>query len=160
MVTGTSRWFWSLIAVAGLLAIGTLHYPEWFTGISSEQRLAAAIPLVAPPSLRSEVTQNRIRAKTLVIEQLLRDEISLFEAARQFAQLNASPADLADTSWQKMPGRDEGEKLCRQVLIWAESELLAHYPESQRLHLQERLEQQLAQHLARFGTVRLNDLQP
>lgn len=160
MTTGTCRFLWSLIAVAALLALGTLHYPEWFTGVSAQQRLASALPLVIAPCLRSEVTQQRIRAKTQIIDQLLRDEISLFEAARQFRLHNAFPKEMADTSWQKLPGCDEGEKLCRQVLIWAESEMSTRYSDSQRFQTLERLEQQLAHHLTRYGGVRLDELQP
>jgi hypothetical protein len=111
------------------------------------------------PSDRSTITQRRIAAKTTVIDQLIRDEISLFHAAQQFASQNSYPLGMEDLSWKKLPGKDDGEKLCRQVMIWVESELSNRVSESQKQMTLQRLEQQLTQHLTRFGGVRLHELE-
>lgn len=160
MTTGTSRIMLALIAVAALLAVGTIYHPEWFTGLSARDRFAAQLPLMATPSQHSEVTQRRIQIKTVVIDQLLRGELGLFQAAQQFSIHNMHPQGMEDLSWKKLPGKDDGEKLCRQVLIWAESEMTSRYSHSQSQLEMERLEQELAQHIARHGSVQLETVEP
>jgi hypothetical protein len=67
--------------------------------------------LVHPPNLAARCLLHRITLKDQVIERLLREELSLLEAAAWFRLIEG---DRMGPTRQPR----EGERLCRQVLHW------------------------------------------
>jgi hypothetical protein len=99
-----------------------------------------------------------MEARKEVIRCLAAGDLTLFEAAARFRLLNNIPAELADRGWHLFEGRCEGEKVCRQVLLWAEAELKSVEARSRAGALLRNLEAELAAHIARNGRVVLPDL--
>lgn len=155
MRNGTSQIMMALIATACCLAIGMIQYPEWLTGLSEENRRASFATLVTQPAVECEITKRRIVAKSQIIDQLFHNEISLIQAAQMFAYQNSYPIGCEDHSWKRLPGQDDGEKLCRQVLNWLTSELINRCSPSERDMRIFRYEQELTNHIARHGGVQL-----
>jgi hypothetical protein len=106
------------------------------------------------------VVRQRLMAKDKVIKRLLAGEMSLVEAAAWFGFLNETPAKYPDLRWRSIPGSSDGEKLCRQVILWVngarDSQALSS-PLDNRLC---QLEEELAGHLARHGTIDLTGKAP
>jgi hypothetical protein len=131
-------------------------------GMSLTRRSAAAprrqAALAADLNRRSEILVARIKAKEQVARQLLAGEVNLFEAAAWFRDLNMSPPEHASPSHRTYPGRDEGEKLCRQVIRFARVELAAakqEQTEEAECRLEAEMEALLQAHRAKHGRVEL-----
>jgi hypothetical protein len=104
---------------------------------------------------RREAVLRSIAVKEGVVAQLIAGRLTLPQAAARFRDLKAeSPDDDAP------PGpacdRGEGERLCRQVMGWADSWLADHAPERAGA-VAARLEAELRRLRDRTGTVRLPD---
>lgn len=83
---------------------------------------------------------GRVRAKEEVVAQLVAGRLPLFEAAARFRELSDAAAE-------------SGERVCRTVIGWAHLALRDHPERAERLSND--LEQELQEHLKRFGGVRL-----
>jgi hypothetical protein len=156
MATVSTRIMTGLIAVAAFLAVAMAVRPDWLTG-QQPRRAAASIQTISHASERSEVVQRRIVAKSEVINRLIAEELALVEAANLFHYFNTRPTGMEDLSWKAMPGGDDGERLCRQVIIWAEASLHQKFVPSEVQARLEKLERELHQHLAAHGGVQLDD---
>jgi hypothetical protein len=149
-VTKGIRVFAVLILLAGGLAsVGTRH-----------PNVAARLGWQATPASRQEppneevlIVTQRFKAKRRVIEALLEGNLGLFEAAAWFHDLNSSPPAHPAEGWQRLPGRCDGEKLCRQVIGWARVHLQDVMPASQVMARLQEMEDELNAHIARHGKV-------
>jgi hypothetical protein len=122
--------------------------PDW----ESQRRARAQM------QRQTDVLLARVKAKEEVIQQLVAGQLTLFEAAAWFGHLNQNPPELASTSTRMFPGRSPEEKLCRQVIHWAEQHLRATTTDSHTQELICRLEDDLATHLAEHGRVVLPEV--
>jgi hypothetical protein len=77
----------------------------------------------------------------------------LLEAAVAFKHLNDTPSDYPNRGWTSLPGKSDGEKLCRQVILSLIGHLGDIAPASELEALQHCLLQELEEHLATHGTV-------
>jgi hypothetical protein len=147
----------ALIGLACLLATLMALRPGWLLGPRRAgcDRGRPAIEIVLPPDPRIAIMAWRRGAKEEVIERLLGGGLSLLGAAERFRRLNAHPPGVEDVSWTWTPGRDEGERHCRQVIAWAELELRDRYGGDEADARLARLEKELADHIAARGGVEL-----
>jgi hypothetical protein len=156
MATATTRIMTGLIAVAAFLAVAMAVRPDWLTGQQPRSAAAQPLQIVSQASERSEVVRRRIVAKSDVINRLIAEELTLIEAASLFHYVNARPAGMEDISWKALPGGDDGERLCRQVITWAQAALFTQLVPSEAEARIERLERELSQHVAAHGGVQLD----
>jgi hypothetical protein len=105
-----------LIVIAACVAV-LLGVRDW-----SGRRSGAANPMILPPGPDVEALTRRMRAKELVVEQVLEGEMSLSEAAARFEYLNEQPPHLR-VNLEFLPGKSKGEKLYRQVILWMKNHL-------------------------------------
>jgi hypothetical protein len=71
---------------------------------------------------RLRVARQRIDAKLAVVRRLLAGELTLREAAARFRDINAEPADCPAQDSHLWPSASPEERLCRQVIAWAQAE--------------------------------------
>jgi hypothetical protein len=105
-----------------------------------------------------KIVVARIGEKEKVTLALLAGDLDLFEAAAWFRELNLSPKNRPDQTWQRWPGRCDGEKLCRQVIAWAGARLETTLPPSLARARMREMEAVLKAHLAQHGNVILPSL--
>jgi hypothetical protein len=92
------------------------------------------------------IVQERSATREIIIRDLLAEQLTLLEAAAQFRGLEvASPASAR--SLQRIPARSEGERYCRQVLLWVRS-TTQDWPRSHAEPILSRLEAELQAHMA------------
>lgn len=154
MPTTASRLLTALVLIAGLMAVAVVFRPDW-VGAPRAAASPGASSLITGPDERLMALAKRMRSKAQVVWQLLDGDLSLFDAAAAFRFLNDYPTTLKDNSWHRLPGKSDGEKLCRQVISWAESHLLLKRGEAEVADLVSRWERELEEHIARNGTVDL-----
>jgi hypothetical protein len=107
---------------------------------------------------RGEVVKRRLEAKRKIIRLLLEGRFTLFQAAALFGYLNDAPEDCPDLYRLRWPGRSDGEKLCRQVIGWVESDK-ARTASTELDLLREQLDNELEEHMrANGGLVVLPDM--
>jgi hypothetical protein len=102
-----------------------------------------------------EALLRRIEAKEAVVAELVAGRLTLLQAAARFRALKGDPpgvAELFPPEW----GRSEGERLCREVMVWVNGWLAERAPE-RAAAVAARLEAELRQHRDPSGTVRLPD---
>lgn len=104
--------------------------------------------ILSPPPSETLTVARRIKAKTAVIEKLRAGELTLFEAAAWFRHLSGVPFAGSAVVWERMPGDTHNEKICRQVIRWAEIHLDYLAPKSEVAAVTSRLEEELLRHLA------------
>jgi hypothetical protein len=143
-----------IVASVVLALVATLH-PSWRGGRGSRSDPGSQIKLVIPPSDEVRVRLRRIENKTLIIQRLDVGELTLFEAAAAFHHLNTTPAEFQDQTWRRWPGADDGERLCRQVIYWADVRWRDSYTPAAAQDRLARLEQELQAHLTAHGGVQL-----
>ena len=107
---------------------------------------------------RTEIITKRINAKYQLVQQLIHGKRNLFEVAAWFRYFNETPADCQDDYRTFWPGNSDGEKLCRQVILWTRTELERTAPASRAEEMGRQLERQLEEHLKEHGTVHLPEL--
>lgn len=139
-----------LIGLGACVAAMAAFYP---TGPA--RRSGNAISLVMEPGEAALVVQQRMKAKTKVVERLVAGELTLVQAAAWFRQLNDTPWEHRCDYRRQWPGNSDGEKLCRQVIAWTRSDLQFRMPESQASALLCQLEGELEMILAERDTVEL-----
>jgi hypothetical protein len=115
--------------------------PELYRRQEAGQKQAAALEQTCQDLLQ------RNAAKEHVIEELLAERLTLFQAAACFDCLNHEPPECAADCRRFFPGDSDGEKSCRQVLAWA-SATLRERGDPRREAVLARLEAQLTARLA------------
>jgi hypothetical protein len=151
LMTTAVRLLAGLLLLAGGLAGASLAHPDLSAALGWQ-----AIPAASkqdPDIEKGQIIVKRIMAKERVIVALVEGNLGLFEAAAWFRELNQWPPELADVHWQSLPGRSDGEKLCRQVLHWTRIRLEETVTASQAHARLEALEAELADHIACRGKV-------
>jgi hypothetical protein len=119
----------SFVALLGMVLIGLGQYrPAWAVqaGLDwwnlpelceqvrrGEEKLAAQEP-------RGRAMVERFRARGAVTEELRAGRLTLVQAAARFRNLNAYPPDSVPDLRHYVPGATDEERLCRQVIFWAE----------------------------------------
>jgi hypothetical protein len=99
--------------------------------------------------------QENIAAKDGVIDDLLAERLTLLEAAALFRRLDAVCPGRS-TIPERIPGRTEEERYCRQVIYWVEA-TTRYWPPSQAAAIRNRLEAELSAHQASYdGAVLLS----
>jgi hypothetical protein len=114
---------------------------------------SAASSVLLPRQQEHEVLAERTEVRRQVVRRLAAGELTLFEAAARFGVLNRTPEELPDRGWRLLPGGCDGEKLCRQVMQWAESDLASVMPPRKGEALIRGWQAELAAHIARHGRV-------
>ncbi|HZT82744.1 MAG TPA: hypothetical protein VFA26_21115 [Gemmataceae bacterium] len=137
-----------LLGAAAVIALALIG-PRWLPG--PEGASGQDEENVLDRQLRAVV--QRLEKKQQVIAALLGGRLSLLEAAARFRELNETPSELPNHSYRILfEGKSDEERLCRQVIAWAYNEAEVSSPEGARA-VRRRLEAELAEHLARHGTV-------
>ncbi len=77
---------------------------------------------------RNEVVVRRMHAKREVAWDLIDGRLTLIEAAARFRLLNDSPSEFPNRHLGLIEGRNDAERLCRQVIAWAHNELIVREP--------------------------------
>jgi hypothetical protein len=98
------------------------------------------------------VLTARIHERKEIVDQLRDGKVDLFAAAAHFKRMNHLPNVAQFDPLVAFRGASEDEKVCRQVINWLVAELQSQ-PPSQRQAVLDRLEAELADHLARHGKV-------
>jgi hypothetical protein len=134
---------------AGLVGASSLH-PDLTAALGWQ-----AVPQVQhDPVIESgKIAVQRAHVKEQVIRALLEGDLGLFEAAAWFRELNQSPSDHPDEHWRSLPGRCDGEKLCRQVIGWARGQMEEQMTVSQMAARVQEMEEELEAHIACHGKV-------
>src|SRR5262249_3506800 len=122
-MTITTRTMLGLALMAGGLAAAMLFRPQWLTEPRARPSAASYSELACPPDERCRVISQRVRLKSAIAQQVVDGDLGLLEAAALFRSLRGAHSTSPDASWRDVPGRSEGEKLCRQVILWVVSEL-------------------------------------
>jgi hypothetical protein len=104
---------------------------------------------------RREALLRRIAAKERVVAELVAGRLTLLQAAARFRDLKGEPPDLAAPPGLAC-GCSEGERLCREVMAWADGWLAEQAPQ-RAAAVAARLEAELRRHRDRAGMVRLPD---
>src|SRR4051794_9379807 len=138
----------SLVVLSGGLAGIAAIRPAAIGRLGLQWRDAQPGPVRCVRSEETLARCRRGRAKERIIEQLLAGNMSLFDAAAWFAAVNEAPAEFPDLTWQALPGHSAGEKLCRQVIFWARSQMETTLPFSQVEGRVKELESDLERHNA------------
>src|SRR5262249_29954001 len=115
----TDRILTALVLIAGGLAVAMAVRPDWITG--QQAAAAGSATLLAPPDDQAVRLARRMRMKATVVRQLLGGELTLLDAAAAFRILNDAQAN--DDPWRAFQGGSDGEKLCRQVIYWADAQI-------------------------------------
>jgi hypothetical protein len=135
-----------LILMASVLASATCLLP---TGPAERN---AGSELISPQSEESRVLFGRIHAKTEVTRLLLARELTLLEAAARFRRIDATmPVPGEARSRSEADGQDQ----CRRVINWAESKGHEAAGRERSAAVAASLEQELSDHVAAHGRVRL-----
>jgi hypothetical protein len=139
-----------LLGAAALLAVVTVAGPAWLHSSESAVRSnSLRSRLMASPGEEALVTQARVHAKNQIIERLLANELTLVESAAWFRYLNDNPPELRSDYRKAHAGDSDGEKLCRQVIAFAQVQARQNFTESQAHLLDCRLDNELNELLAR-----------
>ncbi len=110
----------ALLAALLTAAAGAWKWRGWAPGPRAEGPGQEARE--AEMDRRLRVARGRIDAKWEVVRRLLVGRLTLLEAAAQFRDLNAEPADCPCQDGHVWPNASLEERLCRQVIAWAQRE--------------------------------------
>lgn len=149
-----------LIATAVVCCLGGVAYshPEVIQGVWPEGPQPQPMVIeVMPPDPASRTLTERIKYKAKVVTRLVNREINLFEAAALFRDANAEPPEKPNESWRSLPGKSDGEKLCRQVIYWVSRGVHPTVSPGQGAELAHRLEKELNEYLKEHEVVTLPD---
>jgi hypothetical protein len=152
LMTMAIRLLTGLILLAGGLAGASSLHPD-LQAILGWQAIPAAEK--NPVIEKGQITVARLNAKEKVIVALVVGDLNLFEAAAWFHELNLTPKESPEHRWRQLPGRCDGEKLCRQVIGWMRVRLEDTMPVSQAQAKVQEMEAALEAHIARHGKVML-----
>jgi hypothetical protein len=145
--------------LSAVLACVGFYRSETLQVLQQPLSASANVELQRSP-LEAQIAMRRVKEKTEVIRRLRRGELTLFEAAAWFRHINNEPPEYSNTTWQRLPGNCNNEKVCRQVLYWVTGQLVGRAPQSEINALLERLEGELQQHIVEHGSVILPGWEP
>jgi hypothetical protein len=114
------RWIAPLTALPALSLAFLVARPDWLYRGPASPPMSVVL---SGPDEKSQIVQGRLAARTKVVERLLAHQLTLIEAAAWFRELNDNPPNLRCDYRNNYPGDSDGEKLCRQVIHWAEIHL-------------------------------------
>ncbi len=136
------RSLWPLV-ILPVAALAAAHQQaEW-------ARDSPPPPLLPGPL--SHALIRRIAKKELITDALLDGRITLFEAAAQFRRVyeeEPSPAPVLD-----FPGESLDERLCYQVIWWAQRKSSSRFSQQESRAIVARLEEELRRHKEWHGKV-------
>ena len=150
--------FWMTgIVLSAAFAGVAIARPTWLgvLGVEMASRERPGSYDILGPDELGRVLTVRCKAKGEIIDRLRTRDLTLFEAAAWFRQVNLEPAQYVEKSWRHYEGNSEEEKLCRQVIAWAKSSLSSRMPASELELFLSGLEGQLAGWLCAEGRVEL-----
>jgi hypothetical protein len=101
-----------------------------------------------------DVVRERLGAKDGIVEQLIAEEITLFQAGAWFLALHDAPELLARLR-QAFPSSSDSESACRQAIAWTAIRVRFTQSPEQSEAVRQRLEAELREHVERYGTVEL-----
>jgi hypothetical protein len=142
----------SVIVLLCALAV-VLPRTEWARDPNSPGNLCTGPNEEQDAHAKLKGIQRRIAAKELIVRSLIDGQITLFEAAALFGDLNQGYPELR---FLDAPGDSEEEKLCRQVIRWVEE--MQQAPERAGRDTSARLEEELRRHMQQNGKVILQRL--
>src|SRR4051812_31766325 len=97
----------SALLLSGVVGI-LLCRPQWLEDLGVEVGSEAEwTDSGSEPDPRSAIATARSKAKGQVTARLLAGDVSLFEAAAWFRDINAEPAEFPDTGHLRQPGNSE-----------------------------------------------------
>jgi len=147
------RYLTSLLALLGLsYAAIAVARPEWASklgldlwnlpqlerDIENQQRVAANL------ASQQQAINGRAAGKSRVTRELLDERLSLVQAAAWFRHLDDN---MPGTAPDYLPGKTEGERYCREVILWAQAES-RDWSTDRAAEVTCRLETELEDHLA------------
>lgn len=94
---------------------------------------------------RYRLLRARLEAKQAVVDEVLRGQLTLLEAAAHFHAWNQRPPQADGLVRQCYPGATEIEQVCRQVISFVEGSLEGRPEEAERINML--LETELQRHL-------------
>jgi len=156
-----SRLLSSLVVFTALLLTVSSLSAEWlFEQCTITDQSGNRVTLLDLERKGEQITRDvqtsieHLQAKEMAADALFRGEITLLDAAVLFRSLYEDPK-----SWhfpqRSRPGRDDGEGWCRVAIEWTETRIRDEQSSRQADALRQRLEAELQQHLAYYGTVKL-----
>jgi hypothetical protein len=95
---------------------------------------------------------ERLREKNKITWRVLSGNLTLFEAAARFAQMGERGSGRLCCQ-QSPPGASEEERLCRQVISWAETTAAMERSANEAVRVRHKLEAELQEHLKHAGAV-------
>jgi hypothetical protein len=147
-----------LLTVAALLIQTSASCPSLTSGSDSLPSALWDILTNLDRESRLDIEQReallRLMAREEIAADLFANRITLIEAAERFAELNQQMPNSGRNILQWIPGNSDGERLCRQVILWMECEQKRRRdPEASATLCS--LESQLEELLKRDGVIRL-----
>jgi hypothetical protein len=150
-------WISALLVALGLGAAHTQptwlarHGLDWWNLPELQRQTESEQARQAELARHFEIVNRRIRAKVMIVREVVAGQLSLLEAAAWFRDVNAADPDYACIQCL-FPGKTEPERLCRQVLSWARGELNDR-PTSQAETIQQALEEEFEKLQKRPGGI-------
>jgi len=144
----------AVLILGGCVLAGAAVWPKGLAG-ETTRRADEFMPVTIPVGEATAVRVRRIERKMMVVRRLLDGDLSLVEAGAHFRDLNAGPSGMEDVSWHELPGADDGERLCRQVISWARAEMAKACSPGELQANTARMERELGEHAATHGGVTL-----
>jgi hypothetical protein len=95
---------------------------------------------------------ERLREKNKITWRVLSGKLTLFEAAARFAQMGERGSGRVCFR-QPHSGASEEERLCRQVISWAETTAARERSADEAARVRHKLEAELQEHLKHAGAV-------
>ncbi|MFO0875832.1 MAG: hypothetical protein U0840_00395 [Gemmataceae bacterium] len=128
------------LIVVGVVVVALTTLATWVVRAPLAQAgTIEGVESVSSPDAGCSTMAQRIQAKDVVIDQLLAGEITLKQAATSFGELNVNHVAFQE----QYSGRDDQEKLCRQVIRWVKARSKVQGPDSDLEKQLQQLEEQL-----------------
>lgn len=164
-MTSLTRLSLCAVVAAGLLIGSATVAPDYFTAAGLDfwslpelhEQLARGQVRQAEMSLLNASVTERIAQKERLAYELIAGRVTLFQAAARFRAVNQQHPETMQDMRKAFPGGSDEEKLCRQVIAWAQVLLTHSTPPSQREARIGQLEAELEEQLTRTGKVTLPD---
>jgi hypothetical protein len=148
------------LLLATLMLLGGMG-TRWAAGLGLEGLDLGALRVILNAQLREteilnneEIVRRRLRAKHEITCELLEGRLSLFEAAARFGKLEEQTSEYIGYSRDPHPGETVEERLCRQVIMWANQEAAVRPYGEPQLRVG-RLQEELQEHIRQHSAVRL-----
>jgi hypothetical protein len=152
------RYLTSLLALLGLsYAVLAVVRPEWASKLGLdlwnlpqlERDIASQEEVAARLAGQQVAINERSAGKGRVARELIDERLTLMQAAAYFRQLDDN---MPGTAPDHLPGKTEGERYCREVILWAKAETRDWSPD-RAAEVVCRLETELEDHLTAHNDV-------